>query len=70
MLESITNFNYDIIWIKVAYAFFGFGMSMVLPFNSLQMASMGLTNVDISLMFGIIPLRRHHAHCTIILQQA
>ena len=56
MIKSLLNLNHGVIWIKVAYGLFGLGMILVFPYITLQMASLGLTNVDVSLLYGIIPL--------------
>ena len=48
--------NKGILWLKILYTLYGFGIMISQPFIVLQLYSLGLEEEDISLMLGIVPL--------------
>lgn len=57
MLHGIKfSLNKGVIWLKILYTLYGFGIMIILPYFPLQMASLGLNDVDISYITGVIPL--------------
>lgn len=50
------SINKGVIWIKTLYTLYGFAIMIILPYFPLQMASLGLDEVDISLITGIVPI--------------
>ena len=48
--------NKGILWLKILYTLYGFGIMISMPFYVLQLYSLGLDEEDISLIVGIVPL--------------
>jgi MFS family permease len=48
--------NRGVLWLKIGYSLFGLGLIIVLPFVPLQMSALGLSDEDISLILGLMPV--------------
>ena len=49
------NINREVVWLKIVYFLTDFGIAIVGPYVSLQMANVGLIPEDISLIMGLTP---------------
>ena len=49
------HINREVIWLKIVYFLTDFGIAIVGPYVSLQMANVGLIPEDISLIMGLTP---------------
>ena len=47
--------NRGVLWLKCGFFLWTFGMYGILPYINLQMHSLGLTNEDLGLIWGIMP---------------
>ena len=57
MLERIKQLkiNKGVFWLKVGYSLWAMATYIVMPFLSLQMSTLGLSDGDISLILGVMP---------------
>ena len=49
------SINRGVLWLKVGFFLWTLGMYAILPYINLQMASLGLSEEDLGLIWGIMP---------------